>query len=121
MHSVIERKLRKAEKIFLPSQLGTLLRTAANMPKAARQAPYNVYEVSPNDILDWKAHSTSIGFLRLRQSDEGKPINWKDFMAVRVKKSCTEKLFMKMSHLEDTFSEITLAQGSTLLAQICQI
>ena len=112
MHSVIERKLRKAEKIFLPSQLGTLLRTTRKHAKGSKaRRPYNVYEVSPNDILDWKAHSTSIGFLRLRQSDEGKPINWKDFVAVRVKKSAPEKLFMKMSHLEDTFSEITLAQG----------
>lgn len=106
MHSVIERKVRKMGDVFLPSQLSTMMTVARK-----KGEPYKVKEVSSTDVLDWKAYSIALGFLRCRRTEEGKDVSWKDFMSIKFVKEFPQKFYMKMSHLEKDFAEVSLHQG----------
>lgn len=121
MHSVIERKLRKMGDIFLPAQLAVLMQLARKSKSSSspskRNNPYKVKEISTEDVLDWKAYSIGIGFLRCRKSGDGKDINWKDFMAIKMTSDTPEKFYIKMSHLDDDFSEVTLSLSQGRRAQ----
>ncbi|KAK6188621.1 hypothetical protein SNE40_004762 [Patella caerulea] len=101
VHSTIERALKRAGEILLPSQLSTLIRMA-------RRDPYSVTEVCTQDIQDWKAFSQQLGVLRVRISEEGDQIDWTNIMQLRVKKGEHMKLFFKLSHIQPLFSTLNL-------------
>ena len=67
MHSTIERAVRRAGDIFVPTQLATIIRMA-------RKEPYILHEVQSSSILDWKSLSQQQRILRVRTSDEGQDI-----------------------------------------------
>ena len=70
---------------------------------------------SVQNIQDWKELLTTLfgyGSYRVRETDEGGLINWKEFMAVQVNAETPYKLSIKMSHLDDNFSTVTYSGGS---------
>ena len=115
MHSVIERAMRRAGNLYLPSQLAAVCRTARKRRNSKDPhrviTPYEVEEVSTEDILDWKEHSGSMGFLRCKEAADGTLINWKDFMAIRLEKATPRTGYIKMSHSDEVFAEFNIASG----------
>ena len=110
MHSTIQRQVESLPEIFLPSQLVTAVSLSRQNPR-----PYEVKEIASENIQDWKELSTTLfgyGSYRVRETDEGGLINWKEFMAVQVNAETPYKLSIKMSHLDDNFSTVTFSGGS---------
>ena len=101
MHSTIERTLSRCNELFLPSELSVIL-------KLARKTPYNVKDVTPNDILDWKAYSIEQRILRVRLSDEGHSVDWTKMMQIMVDQSKSDKIFYKTSHLVERYSTLSI-------------
>lgn len=101
VHSVIERVFKRSPEIMVPSQLVTLIRMA-------RKTPYQVFQLSTSDILDWKELSLDIGILRERVAEDGTMISWPKVMQVRVNKSEPNAVFFKLSHLSPNFHRLNL-------------
>ena len=80
MHSTVERAVKRAGDIMVPSQLAMVIRMA-------RSKPYIVKEVMTSDIMDWKTVSRDLGLLRIRLTDEGLGVDWTKMMQVKVDKS----------------------------------
>ena len=104
MHSTIERAVRRAGDIFVPTQLATIIRMA-------RKEPYIVHEVQSSSILDWKSLSQQQRILRVRTSDEGQDIDWTKVMAIKVEKERPEVIAFKKSHNQEEFFHLTLPSG----------
>lgn len=104
IHSTIERALRHAGDVFVPSQLVSIARLA-------RKKPYSVQEVLPADILDWKEYSINLRLLRARMTEEGTDVDWTKIMEVQVQKGHVDRLFLKTSHLQSTFCTLKLPQN----------
>lgn len=104
MHSVIEKAVKRAGDILIPSQLATVIRMAST------RHPYQVHEIQSSDIIDWKQLTQERGVLRIRTSEEGEAIDWTTFMSVRLEKDSPGKIFYKTSHRQEQFSTINLEE-----------
>lgn len=101
-HSAISSAVAKAGDIFIPSQLIPVFRLAR------RNHPYIVKEMLYNDFLDFKTLSQDLRILSVRKDVQGEEFEWSAVMEVRVKKNNLETIFIKTSHLEDSYRQIVL-------------
>ena len=106
VHSTIERSLKRAGNLYVPSQLETVIRLA-------RKNPYNVIVVQKSDVRDWKSYSRQIGILRVHETVDGEKLDWTKIKQVRVNCNNPETLFVKMSHLEKEYGEVKLNRRRT--------
>ena len=56
VHSTVERALKRAGEMYVPSQLVTLI-------SLARSIPYSIKQVQKEDIINFKEYSEQIGVL----------------------------------------------------------
>ncbi|XP_071056957.1 uncharacterized protein [Onthophagus taurus] len=98
-HSAISKAIATAGSIFMPSQLHPVIRLAR------KKSPYNVI---PMTYKDFKALSKEIRILNVKISESGKRIKWTDIKEIQVRKTEPDKLFLKTSHLENTYDCIRL-------------
>ena len=91
MHSTIERAVRRAGYVFVPTQMATII-------CMARREPYVVHEVQTASILDWKTLSQQRQILRIRTSQEGHDKVWTKVMVIMVSKDSPNTIGYTISH-----------------------
>ncbi|XP_072168628.1 uncharacterized protein, partial [Diadema setosum] len=106
IHSHVEQHVNRSVEVMHPAHLASLIKHSRSNP-----APYVVKCVETKDILDWKGKSQRQGLLRTRTSDEGVSVDWTAFKQVQVRKKCPDKIFFKMSHLDDAFLTLSFGQS----------
>ena len=52
--------------------------------------------------------SKDLRILSIRRDDQGNSVDWTKMQQIMVKKTDTDKIFFKTSHLEETFKSLTL-------------
>lgn len=111
-HSTINRAIKVAGDLFLPSQIIPIIKLAR------RKHPYIVVEMNFYDFLDFKKLSQDLRILTIRsQADDslGKVvINWTKIFVTMVNKSDLSQISFKNSHFDTSFRTIRLPRNVNL-------
>lgn len=101
-HSAIKTAIDNAGDLYVPAQLIPVFHLAR------RKNPYTVHTLQSRDFLDYKKMSKDLRILSIRRDDQGNSVDWTKMQQIMVKKTDTDKIFFKTSHLEETFKSLTL-------------
>lgn len=104
-HSVIEKQITKTLKsgpIYIPSQYVTLIQIAKKTGK-----PFNVEQLSSEDIYDIKDISEHIGY-NYTLNTNGEKVYWNNIRIVKVEKSHPGIIFYKNTYEDGEFMKINI-------------
>ena len=91
-HSCVERALKRAGDLFVPSQLVPVIR-------CSRKKNINVIEITANMVLDWQKLAQDLRILRVRTSELGEAVKWPKMTQIEFSKGHTLKISFKTNHL----------------------
>lgn len=103
-HSAIKTALDNAGDLYVPSQLVPVFRLAR------RKQPYRVHTPQSTDFLDFKSLSKDLRILSVRSDDQGGTVDWRNMTEIMVKKTETNKILFKTSHLQEEYKSLTVKQ-----------
>lgn len=103
-HSAIKTAIENAGDLYVPSQLVPVFKLAR------RKKPYVVHTPQTADFLDFKLLSKDLRILSIRSDDHGGTVDWTRIAEIMVKKTETNRIFFKSSHVQKEYRSITLKQ-----------